>query len=256
MKSKEDARRRPATYFTKRRFNGLFRHRGVESPRSVGVEPPDGWSKIAPDPMALLAGYPHLRLRSGLVLRAYQYRSGGNGNAVVWAMPADAPYPEPWECATDEWRFASPPRPAGVLDDFMEAVEADDTAEGYVSASIFARDCAELGAMWHGCGWSTHTILFSDPFTDKQARKWGFVVESPWPPEMARTGWCWIGPRPRRWEPRFTRAAAGPTVTFHTFSALGQESITRHVDVCPPGGRLVSPRRTVHLAEGPGGFLF
>jgi hypothetical protein len=242
MEKKTDSRTRPE-HFDEVRFHGLFRHRTDEEP-AERCQPPEGWSKVAPDPMKLLKGYPHLRLRPGLVLRAYQYRSGGNGNAIVWAMPADAPYPEPAECEPDERRFASPPRPAGALDDFMAGVEADGTADGYVSSSIFARDCAELGAMWHGCGWSTHTILFSDPFA------------APGSPDISRTGWSWARPRPRRWEPRFFRAAAGPTVTFHTFSALGRESIARHVDVYRAGGGLASRSRTVVLAAGPGGFLF
>jgi hypothetical protein len=45
-------------------------------------------------------------------------------------------------------------------------------------------------------------------------------------------------------------------VTFHTYSALGQESITRHSDVYAAGGSLVSKTRTIDLAVGPAGFMF
>lgn len=254
MSGSVSIRRSKPVYFDEARFGSLFRSRCVEG--NDEREIPQGWSKAAPDPMALLAGCPHLRIRPGLVLRAYQYHSGGNGNAIVWAMPADAPFPEPGECEPQEQLFASAPRPAGALDGFMEAIAADDTEEGYVSASIFERDCAELGAMWHGCGWSTHTILFSDPLCEEKDEKLRFRTRRGWPPEMPRTGWEWTAPRPRRWQPRFSRGKHGPTVTFHTRSGLGRDTIYRHVDVYPSDGRLVSRGRVMTLAFGPGGFVF
>jgi hypothetical protein len=36
------------------------------------------------------------------------------------------------------------------LDDFMDAIEGDGSAWSYLSASLFAREAAELGALWHG----------------------------------------------------------------------------------------------------------
>jgi len=46
--------------------------------------------------------------------------------------------------------LSAPPRPHGALDDFMDAIEGDGSAWSYLSASLFAREAAELGALWHG----------------------------------------------------------------------------------------------------------
>ena len=54
------------------------------------------------DPARLVDLFPPLKLRKGYQLRAYLFREGGNGNGVVWAMPEDAPFPEPNECPTLE----------------------------------------------------------------------------------------------------------------------------------------------------------
>ena len=54
---------------------------------------------------------------------AYQFREGGDGNGVVWAMPSSAPYPEPEECPRVEEALPEPPRPPGALDDLMDAIE-------------------------------------------------------------------------------------------------------------------------------------
>ena len=56
---------------------------------------PEGWSKSPADPAKVLAVFNSLRLKKGYVLRAYQFRDRGNGNAFVWAMPEDAPFPSP-----------------------------------------------------------------------------------------------------------------------------------------------------------------
>ena len=56
---------------------------------------PRGWSKSQVEPVEVLKAFPALRLKKGFVLRAYQFREGGNGNAVVWAMPEESPFPSP-----------------------------------------------------------------------------------------------------------------------------------------------------------------
>jgi hypothetical protein len=115
------------------------------------------------DPMRLLAVFPELQLRRGYILRAYRFRDDGNGNGVVWAMPAEAPFPPPEECVAEVGGFLHPPRPAGALGDFMGALEGDRTPRSYVAASIFAREANELGALWHGCSWSVEQVVASDP---------------------------------------------------------------------------------------------
>ena len=59
---------------------------------------PQGWSKSQIEPVEVLKAFPVLHLKNGFVLRAYQFGAGGNGNAVVWAMPEDSPFPPPKDC--------------------------------------------------------------------------------------------------------------------------------------------------------------
>jgi len=56
-----------------------LRRRACEA-RMVSVEGPGGWSRSSVDPMKLLAVFSSLSLKKGLVLRAYQFRSGNDGN--------------------------------------------------------------------------------------------------------------------------------------------------------------------------------
>jgi len=59
---------------------------------------PERWSKSVVDPMNVLAVFTnYLRIKEGYVLRAYLFREDGVGQGVVWAMTADADYPEPYD---------------------------------------------------------------------------------------------------------------------------------------------------------------
>ena len=133
---------------------------------------PEGWSKSNVDPMKVLAVFKEsLWIKDGLILRAYQFRDGmGNGNGVVWAMPVDADCPEPSECRRQRDRFLQPPKPPAALADMMKAIDGDGSPWSYLCASLLARELAEFGAMWHGCGWSEHAILGTNPFTAKKGR--------------------------------------------------------------------------------------
>ena len=48
---------------------------------------PEGWCRRPDDPAKILAMFGGLGLKTGFVLRAYQFIQGGNGNGVVWALP-------------------------------------------------------------------------------------------------------------------------------------------------------------------------
>ncbi len=133
--------------------------KAAELPEDV----PSGWSKSPVDPMALLAVFKPLHIKDGYILRAYQFREGGNGNGFVWAMPVDADFPDPEACPRLENVVLEPPVPPAALDDYMNAIDGDGTPWSYMCASILAREMAEFGAMWHGCDWDTHTILGADP---------------------------------------------------------------------------------------------
>lgn len=246
------------TDFTVARIEGLRRRAAKASrpdPTAIAALPPEiqrkvpsdlqpdafgpqGWSKSNIDPMQVLRMFKALRMREGYVLRAYQYRAGDNGNGFVWAMPADAPFPEPDQCTRSAGGFLDPPRPEHTLDDTMEAIDGDATAWSYMSASMLARALGELGAIWHGCDWSTHDLIDGDP-----RRKWKAL------------DWQWERRAPNHWQPRVVQSASRTTVTFHTVSGLAQWTIYRHVDTYPGRGYTFTTKSTV-LAIGPGGYIF
>ena len=209
---------------------------------------PEGWSRQAPDPMRLLKGFRRLEVKKGLVLRAYQYHSSGNGNGIVWALPGEAPFPPPEECEKLTNHFLSPPRPPDALDDFMQAIEGDQTAASYLAASFLCRELHELGAIWHGSSWSTHSLLYDDPLNAAGADR----------QEPGRRGsceWTWKSRRPVKWLPRVTISAEKATVGFFTYSGCEREAIFRHTDTYRPGSLGFATRTTV-IAVGGIGYIF
>ncbi len=57
---------------------------------------PERWSKSVVDPMKVLAVFKKcLWIKKGYVLRAYLFREDGKSDGIVWAMPADADFPNP-----------------------------------------------------------------------------------------------------------------------------------------------------------------
>lgn len=224
------------TYFTTRQIN-IMRgraQRAAEMPEPVV----DGWSKCSADPMALLAAFKSLRIRDGYVLRAYQYYAGGDGNAFVWALPVDADFPEPQSIdGAGRVGLFNPPRPPRALERTMQGIEGDDTPRSYLSASIFCRELGEFGAFWHGCGWSTRSIVGADP-----------TVEDP-------DRWQWSEKRPTDWRPCVELSRREARVIFYCLGGLGGWTIRRHVDTY--GRRNDDVRgQSTELAFGGGGFLF
>ncbi len=218
---------------------------------AVPESAPEGWSKSAVDPNRLLTLFPALRIRQGFTLRAYQFKSEGNGNAVVWAMPVDAEYPEPKDCPRLEGHLFKAPKPYDALDDVMDAIEGNDTAEAYWQASLLRRELKDFGAIWHGVAWGTHVIVEDDPskfVRDENADP--LRTPSTKPDE-----WTWLEAKPTNWTPRVMLEADRAVVTFYTFSGYEKEGLYRHVDVYRRGKyrpRVEEPR----IAEGKGGYLF
>src|SRR4051812_41458887 len=77
--------------------------------RRVPDEVPEGWSKSSVDLSAVVAAFEVLHVKPGYAFRGYQFRSGGNGNGVVWALPEDAPFPEADDCPRLPEFFLNPP---------------------------------------------------------------------------------------------------------------------------------------------------
>ena len=223
--------------------------RRVEQPRQV-LEG-QGWSKSKADPMKLLVAFSSLSLKKGFALRAYQFQERGNGNGIVWAMLENLAFPEPEECPKLKDRFRAPPKPPGALDDIMGAIEGDGSPWSYLSASLFAREIAEFGAMWHGCNWSTHMVLGNDPLISPQ--------QSDRHPSEGPSGkpedWRWLEPTPSEWKPEVCEDSNIVTVTFYTLSELGSKAIHLHQDTYKPGRYCFESEEKV-IAEGPGGYIF
>ena len=242
--------------FTQERYDGLIRDTGkatviedLSEQDERGKPLLEGWSKNAPDPMKLLERFHHLRMKKGYVLRNYLYQSFGGSHSAIFAMPQDAPFPEPEECMNERECDWDVPIPEGAIEDFMLVVTGDKTPESYMSASMFARDVSSLGASWHGVGWGAHHVLFRSLFSRSKRSDEDFY----W--HFYSRQWEWHGPRPRRWAPRFEFVDGTPTVTFHTYTGLGRDSLLQHTDRF----RKRSYRFTTKircLASGPGGYVY
>ncbi len=229
-----------------------LRRRAAEA-CEVPAEGPGGWTKSSVDPMKLLAVFPCLHLKEGIVLRAYQLREGGNGNGVVFAMPADLPLPEPEECGEFLFRgFLTAPRPQAALDDVMGAIDGDQSPWSYLSASLLARELEEFGAMWHGCDWSTHSILSQNPLASpRRSAGQHSVLDEPGDPRE----WKWLKRKPREWRPAVGRSAGAMVVRFYTYTGLGQSRICRHVDTYKQGSYSFGTEEA-KMATGPAGYVF
>lgn len=205
---------------------------------------PQGWSKSVVDPNRLIDYFPALRIKTGYKLVSYQFIEDLNGNGFVWAIPCDASFPEPDQC---QWlvgrsflKFFEVPKPLGALDDFMECIEGDDTPLAYLSASIFARETNEFGAIWHGCRWDTHEILSSE-LKKIDPIPYALVLK-----DMKR---------PVKLTPRVIVGRDTVKVIFYTYSGLNEEAVCRHVDTYKRGSYVFTTEETI-VAKGQGGYYF
>lgn len=222
--------------------------KAVEIPKDT----PQGWSKSGVDPGKLLDVLKPLKIRKGFVLRAYVFRAGGNGNGVVWAMPADSEFPEPDDSPTLENHMLKAPKPSEALDDAMEVIEGDGSTWSYLAASLLRREFSEFGAEWHGCRWTTHKILDADPWTGGGAKSDDSPMDRP---HSKPDKWKWLVDRPKSYAPEVTIEKDRVTVTFYTYSGLRKECIYRHVDTYRPGKYRPKVTEKV-IAEGPPGYMF
>ena len=225
----------------------------------VNEDPPPGWSKCTQDPAKLLSAFRALRLKRGMVLRAYQVNKDGDANGVVWALPEHADFPDPDQCPRVTaknffYRLGSTaPKPPGALTDTMEAIEGDGSLWSYLAASLLSRQLGQFGAMWHGNDWSTHLILDENPLKSGMARITDLkVLETPSGPISE---WKWVGPAPEDWTPQVRIEKNKVSVVFYTYSALHRQMIYRHTDTYQPGSYVATAERK-EIAIGPTGIFF
>ncbi|MEQ8786998.1 MAG: hypothetical protein RIC55_11890 [Pirellulaceae bacterium] len=222
---------------------------------------PPGWSKSRVDPARVVAMFSALRVRDGYVLRAYQFREEGNGNGFVWALPADAEFPEPEDCPRLDYHFLRPPKPLDALDDVMEAITGDDSAASYLQASLLRRELKDFGVGWHGIEWGAHTLLDEEPWAAGPPRD----DESPMARPMSeRREWRWSEAPPESWRPQVLLEKDRAIVTFYTYTPLAKsgegdelekERILRHTDTYRRGKYRALATET-KIAEGPNALAF
>lgn len=229
-----------------------------EQCRKAGESPaeaPEGWSISKADPMQMLLAAESLRIKPDYILRAYQFREDGNGNAFVYAVPKTAPFPDPQECQSrSPSHFLGPPVPPNALPTVAEAIKGDNSPWSYLQASILVRELQEFGAMWHGVTWGTHWLLGANPLTMHRKKEVG--TTSSLPDGIGRPSqWRWLKPKPRLWQPQVVQSDSIARVLFHTYSGYDRQTIYRHQDEYQTGSYCYKEKQSI-LARGPGGFIF
>ena len=202
------------------------------------------WSVSPINVMDVLAVFTSLRIRSGYTLKMYQYRSGGDGNGFVYAIPIEAEFPEPM---SGNYRLTDPPQPPNCLDHYMEAIEGDDSPLSYLHASILKRELSELGAYWHGCSWVEQYVMDRNPWEDERVSSQG--LQSLIGPQEY---WRLDGPCPTDWRPTVIQDAKTTTVSMPVFGRVGAETITRYIDHYQAGSYRFETEYENIASGGPG----
>lgn len=216
-----------------------------------------GWAKSVVDPMQLLPLFKSLRLREGMVLKAYQVHGGFAGNGFVFAVPEGAPFPEPDEWGVDLVELCYPPAPPGALDNVMEAIEGDGAPWSYLEASLLARELMEFGAFWHRCRWSTHEIMGENEFIRQTILfSQELPKESDDPCDIEPEIWKWLEPKPEDWDPFVRLGDDSIIVSFYSFNEFNVAGIYRHVDGYNPGNYKTVTSEDIKITLGPGRGIF
>lgn len=129
------------------------------------------WFISSINPGAALLKLPGLRLKPGLRLVSYLHRTPDQGTGVTWAVPEPLSTTMHLEQALiDRGDRSQPPRPAGALENVMEAMEGDRSLLSFLVASLLRRELQELGALGKSCRWSHHRLI--DTLPDPVACQW------------------------------------------------------------------------------------
>ncbi len=238
------AARTPSTMHSETTFSAtevqelIERVRAVARPSAGG---PQGWSVSELDPGRIVQAFdPAVRLRAEYVLRGYQYRAGGDGNGVVYAIPVGTSLPRPRKRGESKLP-PPPPRPEGALESWVDALELDGTPWSHLCMSLLGREVEEFGAIWHGTSWGVHRVIGRMPWITNDE------------PAVAEEGWTGEVLGMDELAPRVVTTADEIVVRFYTYTRLGMQRVIEHVDRYQ-NGRVSVQRRDV--ATGPGGMVF
>lgn len=169
------------------------------------------WFISSTDPGAALLKLPGLKLQPEMRLVGYLYRLSDDGIGMIWAVPENLSTTSQLEQALEtSGDRTQPPRPAGALDDPMEAIRGDNSAAAYVVASILQRELREFGALGKSCNWTHHRLI-------------GAV-----PPQAT---WQWRVEMPKDFSPKVKIAPDGKVVLeFFTCRVMAPVTIYQHID--------------------------
>lgn len=250
------------TTFTLKTIEPILRRaESVYSLPRLSVGESGGWisslSKSEADPSKIVDVFDSLRLKRGFVLRAYQFVDELGSSGYVWAMPAEADFPEPIGCRMVEcqslWSKLPGPKPPDALDDPMQAIIGDGSARSYLSASLLKRELEEFLAQWHGTNWHAHVLLDESPWEADGTGRPSDLKMGQRPPEGKH--WKVLQPLPKEWRPHVQMEKDRVTVTFYTWTALYEEAVYRHIDTYEPGS-YCSKTEYTKIAAGPWGIVW
>ncbi len=162
----------------------------------------------------------------------------------MWALPADAEFPEAKDCPVLESHFLKAPKPLDALDDVMEGIDGDNSLESYLQATILRRELREFASGWHGVVWGFSTILDDDPW--KKTAKPEAAEDPLKRPQSKVNEWKWIGTKPDKWSPEVRREANQVTVTFFSYTPLVAEGKTEQELIKE---RIIRHTETIELAN-------
>jgi len=235
----------PSTMHSETTFSASDVRELINRARKVARAPddgPQGWSVSDVDPGRIVQVFePAVRLRAEYVLHGYQYRAGGDGNGVVYAVQRGVSLPKPRKRPGSSL-FRPPPRPSGALESWVDALELDGTPWSHLCMSMLGREVEEFGALWHGTSWGVHSVIGQMPWIPGEEG-----------PLAAAEGWTGDFLAADELAPRVLTTPHEIVVRFYTYTRLGTQRVVEHVDRYRNGRVSVQSR---DVATGPGGMVF
>jgi hypothetical protein len=215
----------------------------------------DGWCVAPFDPNRLVQAARHVRLKPGFKLGTYVWSSHVGGHGATLVIPRDRDLPEP-VAQHMGMELAAGYQPPGLLprlpwahQDIARFLEGDGSDLSYFETSILVREVHEIGAWWHGVSWGARHLVATPPAKWPRRNRASLTTLKP-----CKGGWTWVI-HPSEFRPTVTRGARGTVLTFHTYSGLGREHITRHTDSFT-GDSLHFETATSEIAQGEQGFVY
>lgn len=246
----------------------------------------DGWSKSLVHPNALFDAFPLLRLRPGMTLNAYMYLGSIDPRGFVYGMRDEDPFPEPWECMTEQQGIFTMPRRAAMDAAFRQWATQHAPEDFGELFSLPAKSGATPrptslhpvpphtfeDLMDVADGDRSPSAYFSASMFAREAEEfacgrheicWGhhmLLTADPWEdPRLAdrispRPRWDWYVSEPKHFAARVLEIDGHSRVEFFTHTLGIGESLFYHVDSYHQTGLRFDSSATI-IARGPGGIM-